>query len=101
MQLQRLILLEKTFQDGEALLRNREFSRAFATFDTLKVDIDAFTKNVKARQDAQQSDGGRQAVAPVMAVKFDERYHGNCEEGELRDCHGQRLCPAPAPSVSR
>jgi hypothetical protein len=34
-QLQRLILLEKNFQDGEALLRSREFSRAFLTFDSL------------------------------------------------------------------
>ncbi len=59
-QLQRLILLEKAFQDGEALLRGREFSRAFLAFDALNKEIDAFAKNVKARQDAQQADGNIQ-----------------------------------------
>src|SRR5476651_1294166 len=48
-QLQRLILLEKSFQDGEALLREHELSRAFLTFDSLNREIDSFTKNVKAR----------------------------------------------------
>jgi tetratricopeptide (TPR) repeat protein len=59
-QLAALILLEKSFQDGEALLRSREFSRAFQVFESLKTDIDAFAKNVQARQEAQQSDGNIQ-----------------------------------------
>lgn len=59
-QLQRLILIEKAFQEGETLLRSHEYSRAFLAFDALKREMEAFTNNVKARQDAQQSDGNIQ-----------------------------------------
>ncbi len=67
-QLSALILLEKNFQDAEALLRGREFSRAFAAFQSLDRDIDAFVKNVKARQEAQQADGAIQVKMKDLEV---------------------------------
>ena len=86
-QLSALILLEKNFQDGEALLKSREFSRAFQTFDRLKVEIDAFTKNVQARQVAQQSDGNIQVrmkdleIARTLAPGTLEAAMENAAEG--------------------
>jgi tetratricopeptide (TPR) repeat protein len=67
-QLSALILLEKNFQDAEALLRGREFSRAFAAFQSLDRDIDAFAKNVKARQEAQQADGAIQVKMKDLEI---------------------------------
>src|SRR5471030_359685 len=86
-QLQRLILLEKSFQDGEALLREHEFARAFLTFDSLDREIDAFAKNVKAWQDAQLSDGNIQVrmkdleIARNLAPGTLEAAMGDAAEG--------------------
>lgn len=86
-QLQRLILLEKAFQDGEAALRSHEFTLAFKIFDTLKSDIDAFTKNVQARQVALQSDGNIQVRMKDLEIARDlapgtlEAAMGNAAEG--------------------
>jgi len=86
-QLQRLILLEKSFQDGEALLRSHEFSRAFLVFESLNKEIDAFTKNVKARQEAQQADGNIQLrmkdleIARTLAPGTLEAAMQNAAEG--------------------
>ncbi len=86
-QLQRLILLEKSFQDGEALLRSHDFARAFQVFDALNKDIDAFTKNVKARQEAQQADGNIQLrmkdleIARSLAPGTLEAAMANAAEG--------------------
>jgi tetratricopeptide (TPR) repeat protein len=89
-QLQRLILLEKTFQDGEALLRSREFARAFQTFTALHGEIDAFTKNVKARQDAQQSDGNIQVRMKDLEIARD-LAPGSLEAAMANAAEGRRL----------
>ena len=56
-QLQRLILIEKSFQEGESLLSRHDFAKAFVTFDALNREIEAFALNVRLRTDAQQLDG--------------------------------------------
>lgn len=53
-QLQQMVLLKTTFVNGEAYLQDKEFGRAFATFETLRAEIDAFAKNIKAKGEAQQ-----------------------------------------------
>ncbi|MSU49181.1 MAG: hypothetical protein EXS37_08885 [Opitutus sp.] len=54
-QLEQMILMEKNFQEGELLHRKHEYNRSFVIFETLNQDIDAFTKNVKAKGEARQS----------------------------------------------
>jgi tetratricopeptide (TPR) repeat protein len=70
-QLQRLILLEKSFQDGQALLAAHEFSRAFITFDALNREIDAFSRNVKLKQEVQQADGNIQVRMKDLEIARD------------------------------
>ena len=53
-QLQRLILITKSFQEGESLLAGHEWARAFSTFEELNADMDTFSRNVKAKHEAQQ-----------------------------------------------
>ena len=53
-QLEDLIMMEKSFNQGETLLGSHEFGQAFATFEALDLEIDAFTKNVKAKGEARQ-----------------------------------------------
>ncbi|MCX6953998.1 MAG: hypothetical protein NTV51_17760 [Verrucomicrobia bacterium] len=53
-QLQRLILITKAHQEGEALLAAHEWARAFAAFEAANADIDTFARNVKAKHEAQQ-----------------------------------------------
>jgi tetratricopeptide (TPR) repeat protein len=48
-------MMEKSFNQGEALVKAHEFGRAFAIFEALNRDIDAFTKNVKIKGEARQS----------------------------------------------
>jgi tetratricopeptide (TPR) repeat protein len=52
-QLERLILLEKSFIAGEALLTGRSFGAAYAQYERLNREIDEFAQSVKARGDAQ------------------------------------------------
>ena len=59
-QLQRLILIEKAFQDGETLLAGHEYASAYAAFHSVNGEIDAFSRNVRIKQDAQQADGNIQ-----------------------------------------
>lgn len=54
-QLQQLIVIEKAFLDGESLLANREFARAFLVFDTLNREIDAFSRNIKIKGEVRQA----------------------------------------------
>lgn len=89
-QLQRLILLEKAFQDGEAALRGREFTNAFQIFDTLRTEIDAFTKNVQARQVAQQSDGNIQVRMKDLEIARD-LAPGTLEAAMVNAAEGRRL----------
>jgi len=53
-QLQRLILITKAHQEGEALLAAHEWARAFSVFEEANADIDTFARNVKAKHEAQQ-----------------------------------------------
>lgn len=53
-QLQRLILITKGFQEGEALLASHDWARAFSAFEVANADIDVFARNVKAKHEAQQ-----------------------------------------------
>ena len=53
-QLQRLILITKSFQEAEGLLAAHEWARAFSMFEVLNTDMDVFSRNVKAKHEAQQ-----------------------------------------------
>ncbi|MBM3865991.1 MAG: hypothetical protein FJ381_08860 [Verrucomicrobia bacterium] len=46
--------MERLFTQGEALLRNRDFGRAFSVFEALNPEIETFTRNVKAKGEARQ-----------------------------------------------
>jgi|GEM_PF-438297 len=52
-QLEKLILLEKSFLAGEALLSSRSFAAALTQFEFLNREIDEFAQSVKARGEAQ------------------------------------------------
>lgn len=54
-QLEQMVMMEKSFQEGELLLKKHEFARAFAIYESLNRDIDAFGKNVKIKGEAKQS----------------------------------------------
>lgn len=54
-QLQQLIVMQKTFDDGEALLASHEYRKAFVVFDALSRDMDAFSKNVKIKGEVKQA----------------------------------------------
>ncbi len=53
-QLERLILITKAHHEAEALLAAHEWAQAYSRFEALNVDMDTFTRNVKAKQEAQQ-----------------------------------------------
>lgn len=53
-QLEQMVVMEKNFHEGELLLKKHEFARAFAVFEALNQDIDAFVKNVKIKGEARQ-----------------------------------------------
>lgn len=53
-QLQQMVLMEKSLNEGEALLGNHDFAKAFAVFETLRKDTDAFSNNVKIKGEAKQ-----------------------------------------------
>ncbi len=54
-QLQQMILMEKSLNEGEALLASHDFAKAFSVFEALKRDTDAFSNNVKIKGEAKQS----------------------------------------------
>ncbi len=54
MQMEQMIIMEKSFHEGELVLKKHEFARAFAIFEALNQDMDAFTKNVKSKGEAKQ-----------------------------------------------
>jgi len=53
-QLQQMVLMEKSLNEGEVLLGNHDFAQAFAVFEGLKNDTDAFSNNVKIKGEARQ-----------------------------------------------
>ncbi len=54
-QLEQLIVMEKSFTQSDALMKAHEFARAFGLLETLNQDIDAFSRNVKAKGEARQA----------------------------------------------
>jgi tetratricopeptide (TPR) repeat protein len=54
-QLQQMILMEKSYAEGETLLKSHEFRRAFVTYQSLQRDIEAFTTNVKIKDEVRQA----------------------------------------------
>lgn len=54
-QLQQLILIEKAFLGGEALLEARNYTAAYAHFTALGREIDDFSENVKLKQVTQKA----------------------------------------------
>lgn len=54
---QRLVLLEKSLDDGTQLLRAHEYALAFTTFDALNRDIEVYGRNIKTKQEATQQKG--------------------------------------------
>ena len=54
-QLEHLIMMEKSFSQGETLIKAHEFGQAFVIFDALNQEIDAFSKNVKIKGEARQA----------------------------------------------
>jgi tetratricopeptide (TPR) repeat protein len=54
-QLQQMILMQKTFQEGEAFLGDHDFSKAYIAFEGLSRDIESFSTNVKLKGEAKQS----------------------------------------------
>lgn len=55
LQLQQMILMEKTFHQGEIFLSDHEFAKAYVAFDGLTRDIELFSTNVKIKAEAKQS----------------------------------------------
>lgn len=53
-QFQQLVLMEKSMGEGVALMENHDFAKAFAIFEGLKRDTDAFSYNVKIKGEAKQ-----------------------------------------------
>lgn len=54
-QLQQMILMEKSLREGQTLLRSHDFAHAYQVLDTLNRDIKAFAENVKIRGEARQA----------------------------------------------
>ena len=53
-QFQQLVLMEKSMGEGVALMEDHDFAKAFAIFEGLKRDTDAFSYNVKIKGEAKQ-----------------------------------------------
>ncbi|MFZ5496462.1 MAG: hypothetical protein ACOZE5_14150 [Verrucomicrobiota bacterium] len=54
-QLQQLVLIEKAFLGGDALLASRNYSAAYAHFTALGRELDAYGENVKLKQSTQKA----------------------------------------------
>jgi tetratricopeptide (TPR) repeat protein len=54
-QLQNMILIEKSYIEGEQLLASHEWRKAYAVLDTLQKDMKAFALNVKIKAEAKQA----------------------------------------------
>ncbi|MDQ5978962.1 MAG: hypothetical protein QG602_1936 [Verrucomicrobiota bacterium] len=80
-QLNQLILIEKSFLDGDQLLQARNYRVAFAHFTTLGQEIDAFSENVKLKQSTQKAYDEVLArmreldrARPLAALEFDTAF---------------------------
>lgn len=54
-QLQKLIGIEKSFLDGDTLLKARSYAKAFSHFTALNKEIDDFALEVKLKQETQKA----------------------------------------------
>ncbi len=54
-QLQKLVLMQKAYLGGESLLASGEFGKAFAHYEALNREIDAFSRSLKDKQEAQEA----------------------------------------------
>ena len=53
-QFEQMVVMQRSFQEGETLLKKHEFARAFTVFKGLNKDIETFTTNVKLKGEAKQ-----------------------------------------------
>lgn len=53
MQLEQMIMIQQAFNDGESLLRGRDYALAYATFERVNNDLDAYSHNIKAKGEAK------------------------------------------------
>jgi hypothetical protein len=53
-QFEQMVVMQRSFQEGETLLKKHEFARAFGVFQALNKDIEVFTNNVKLKGEAKQ-----------------------------------------------
>src|ERR1044071_2214329 len=54
-QLQNMILIEKTYIEGEQALQGHEYAKAYSTFESLRKEMTAFSENVKIKTQARQA----------------------------------------------
>ncbi|HYC69983.1 MAG TPA: hypothetical protein VEB66_02175 [Opitutaceae bacterium] len=54
-QLQRMILLEKAFLAGDSLLQSGSYARAYAVFDELNRQLDAYALEVKLKEETRKA----------------------------------------------
>lgn len=52
---QRLILIEKAFLEGEALLASHDYGKAYGHFGALNREIDDFSQDIKLKQETQKA----------------------------------------------
>jgi len=55
LQMQQLILIETSFNQGDALLARRDYGRAARIFETVNGDMEEFSRNIKIRGEARQA----------------------------------------------
>ncbi len=54
-QLQKLVLMQKAYLGGESLIASGEYGKAYAHYEVLNREIDAFSRSVKDKQEAQEA----------------------------------------------
>lgn len=55
MQLQKLVLMQKAYLGGEALIASGEYGKAFTHYEALNREIEAFSRSIKTKQEAQEA----------------------------------------------
>ena len=52
-QLEQMIVIQKSFNEGEEFIRAHEYAKAFRLYEALNRDIDAYSLNIKAKGEAE------------------------------------------------